>query len=172
MSESGANTVDARGVNTSTPWFETTWEVLYYETDRMGIVHHSNYIRWFEYGRVHFLRAIGAAYEELEASGIESPVVQVEAKYRKPAVFGDVVRVQVRCIRYTGVRLVFEYKILDQADQIICEGRSEHAFALQESHRVISLSHHRPALHERLLDLIRGRASWKDADPDASTQAD
>ena len=151
-----------RGTNYDTPWFETTWEVLYYETDRMGIVHHSNYIRWFEYARVHFLRASGTAYDELEADGIESPVVSAAAKYLKPTVFGEFLKLAVRCVRYTGVRLILEYRVINADGEIVCTGETQHAFALQETHRVISLSQHRPALHERLTELIKGRAIWEE----------
>lgn len=156
----------SRGANPDTPWFTTSWEVLYFETDRMGIVHHSNYIRWFEYARVHFLRACGTSFEDLEAGGVESPVVSVSARYLKPSVFGDFLTIAIRCVRYTGVRMVFEYKVLDQAEAIICEGETQHAFALQESHRVISLSRHRPALHNRFNELIQGRAIWEEPSVD------
>lgn len=156
-----------RGINHEMPWFETGWEVLYYETDRMGIVHHSNYIRWFEYARVHYLRASGAAYEELEADGIESPVVSVSARYLKPTVFGDFLSLAVRCVRYTGVRLVLEYRVMNADGETVCTGETQHAFALQETHRVISLSQHRPALHDRLTELIKGRALWEELSDNA-----
>ena len=60
--------------------------VKYYETDRMGVVHHSNYIRWFEEARVEFMRDIGLPYSHMEDEGIMVPVVTVECKYKNPQI--------------------------------------------------------------------------------------
>ena len=65
-------------------------------------------------------------------------------------------------MRYTGVRLILEYRVINADGEIVCTGETQHAFALQETHRVISLSQHRPALHERLTELIKGRAIWEE----------
>ena len=75
---------------------ETQIEVRYYETDLMGIVHHSNYIRYFECGRHQFLLDVGLPITELEKSGIMMPVVSVEAHYHTPARMGDILRVVSR----------------------------------------------------------------------------
>ena len=63
--------------------------VQYYETDKMGITHHSNYIRWMEEARIDFLSKIGWSYAKLEEEGIISPVVAVECKYMQPTTFSD-----------------------------------------------------------------------------------
>ena len=63
--------------------------VHYYETDKMGITHHSNYIRWMEEARVDFLEQIGWGYDKLEKSGILSPVIGVDCKYKTSTTFSD-----------------------------------------------------------------------------------
>ncbi len=63
--------------------------VQYYETDRMGIVHHSNYIRWFEEARTDFLRNNGIVYSDLEQSGVMIPVVNVSCRFRTPARYDE-----------------------------------------------------------------------------------
>ncbi len=68
-----------------------THKVQYYETDRMGITHHSNYVRWMEEARVYFLDAIGLPYDKLEADGIISPVTAVDCHYKATSTFADAV---------------------------------------------------------------------------------
>lgn len=128
----------------ATPRYRTTWDVLYYETDRMGIVHHSNYIRYFEIARVRFLRALDCSYERLEAMGVEGPVVSVSARYVKPASFGDTLTIELAVSRYTGVRLAFTYRIVNGDGETVCVGESEHAFTRRSDHRVIALPRELP----------------------------
>ena len=68
-------------------------DVRYYETDQMGIVHHSNYIRYFECGRIAMLKELGLPMEKIEEAGIMMPVVGVECRYKVPAKFGDVLKI-------------------------------------------------------------------------------
>ena len=75
---------------------ELTLEVRYYETDKMGIVHHSNYIRYFECARHQFMTDIGMPIVEIESRGIELPVVSVNAHYIASAKFGDVLKIVSR----------------------------------------------------------------------------
>lgn len=72
---------------------ECTLEVRYYETDLMGIVHHSNYIRYFEYGRIKMLEEIGLPISNLEGKGIMLPVVSTFCTYKTPARMGDTLRI-------------------------------------------------------------------------------
>lgn len=103
--------------------------VQYYETDQMGIVHHSNYIRWFEEARTDFLQKAGAGYDRMEREGIVSPVVSVTSRYHAPAHFGQTVSLSVRVVEYNGVRLTVEYSVRDsETGTLLCTGRSEHCF--------------------------------------------
>ena len=102
--------------------------VQYYETDKMGIVHHSNYIRWMEEARVAFLAAIGWPFEKLEALGLVSPVVAVDGKYRLVSRFPEQISIRVRVESFNGVRLCIGYEMRNAAGEPVFEGRSEHCF--------------------------------------------
>ena len=75
----------------------------YYETDQMGIIHHSNYIRWFEEARTDLLEQIGMGYDTLEAQGIISPVLSVHCEYKSMTHYGDAV-----VILPNGVKMTLE----------------------------------------------------------------
>ena len=108
------------------PYFH---KVQYYETYGMGIVHHSNYIRWFEEARVDFLARIGMPFEQVEARGIVSPVLKVSCDYKSMARFGETVRIMVSVKGYTGAKLFLAYQIEDAASGMLrCAGESSHGF--------------------------------------------
>ena len=79
-----------------------THRVQYYETDQMGIVHHSNYIRWFEEARIDWMRHCGISYREMEKQGIIVPVLGVEATYRQMVHFDDLVDIKVKAAKSFG----------------------------------------------------------------------
>ena len=85
--------------------------VNYYETDKMGITHHSNYVRWMEEARIDFLEKIGFGYARLEREGIISPVVSLECQYKRPTTFGDEVRIHVEVAEYKRIELIIAYTI-------------------------------------------------------------
>ena len=101
---------------------ETQIEVRYYETDLMGIVHHSNYIRYFECGRHQFLLDVGLPIMEIEKEGIMMPVVSVEAHYHIPARMGDVLRVVSRVEKEPMARIEVQTDIFNQKGEKVCDG--------------------------------------------------
>ena len=104
-------------------------KVHYYETDKMGIVHHSNYIRWMEEARVAFLDEIGAGFAGMEARGVYSPVVSVDCRYLHPCRFDDRVRINVKITDFRGVRLRVAYEMINEtSDELCCTGSSDHCF--------------------------------------------
>ena len=106
--------------------------VQYYETDQMGIVHHSNYIRWFEEARTEMLRRAGIGYGKMESLGIISPVLEVSAKYRTMTRFEDVVRIFVKIEKFNGIILVLSYQVEDkETGEIRCTGESRHCFLMR-----------------------------------------
>ena len=125
----------------------------YYETDRMGITHHSNYVRWMEEARVDFLKQIGWGYEKLEAEGIFSPVTAVDCKYRSSTTFPDEVRIEVSVCEFKGVVLKFRYRMFNSGGQIVFEGHSEHCF-LNADGKVTRLRKEHPELHDILVSLV------------------
>lgn len=92
---------------------ETTFHVRYAETDAMGIVHHASFIVYFEEGRSSYARQRGSDYANFERSGRFLAVTEVNARYVKPAVYGQ--RITIRCwIRELRSRSVtFEYELFN-----------------------------------------------------------
>lgn len=107
--------------------FDLQFRVRYAETDAMGIVHHAVYPVWFEMGRTEYLREVGIPYREMEARGLQSPVVAIHVRYLKPARYDDLLTLKVKVARYTGVRLTLHYEVF-RDDELLCTGESEHAF--------------------------------------------
>ena len=104
-------------------------KVFYYETDKMSIVHHSNYIRIFEESRVWFMEQAGMPFEKIEEQGILMPVLSVNCRYIKPLVFDEPFAVYPKITKFNGVRLELEYRIISRLDGSLCaEGSSSHCF--------------------------------------------
>ena len=128
--------------------------VHYYETDQMSIVHHSNYIRWFEEARLDQLSQLGISYRNLEDRGIIIPVLDVSCKYLISAHYADELEISPILTHYTGVRMTYRYEIrLRSNGQLLAEGTSTHCF-LDSSHKPISLKRKDPQLHQLLQSLI------------------
>ena len=103
--------------------------VHYHETDKMGVTHHSNYIRWMEEARIDFLDRIGFGYAQLEKDGIISPVTGIDCRYKKPTTFDDQVRIHVTVEEFRGVKLVIGYVMTDLATgEEVFTGTSTHCF--------------------------------------------
>lgn len=103
--------------------------VQYYETDQMKIVHHSNYIRWFEEARIDYLNQVGLTYFKLEEMGIISPVLEVTCKYLSMTRFGDTVKIIPTMEKFSGVKFEISYQIIDDKDNTMkAIGRSKHCF--------------------------------------------
>lgn len=102
--------------------FEHYIDVRYYETDQMGIVHHSNYIRYFECGRMAMLREVGLPMHKIEEAGFMMPITAVDCKYRVPARLGDVLRIVTTINEPPRARLTVHTEIYNQNDQLMCTG--------------------------------------------------
>ena len=97
-------------------------DVRYYETDQMGIVHHSNYIRYFECGRNAMLKEMDMPMEKVEASGVMMAVVAVDAKYKVPAKLGDTLRIVSIIDAPPTAKVVVKTEIYNQNEQLVCTG--------------------------------------------------
>ena len=103
--------------------------VNYHETDKMGITHHSNYIKWMEEARIHFLNQIGFGYAKLESDGIISPVIAVECQYKQPTTFDDEVCIAVSVEEFKGVRLTIRYVMTNKkTGNVVLTGTTKHCF--------------------------------------------
>ena len=103
-------------------------EVFYYETDRMGIVHHSNYIKMMEETRIYYMKMLGMPYDEMEKDGIIIPVISAEAKYKVSLRFGDRVYVAMKLTQYNGIKFRCEYEIKNTEGNLCATGATEHCF--------------------------------------------
>ena len=128
-------------------------KVQYYETDKMGIVHHSNYIRWMEEARIDFLDQIGWNYKVMEDEGIISPVTSVESKYKQNTIFGDVITIEVSVEEFKGIRLKLRY-VMKKGDVVVNEATSEHCF-LDMDGKVLNIKKVKPEFYETLVELVR-----------------
>ena len=133
-------------------------KVKYYETDQMGVVHHSNYIRWMEEARIDFLDRIGWNYRKMEESGIISPVTAVDCKYKISTLFDDLVMISVWVEEFKGVKLKIGYE-MKRDSVVVCEGRSEHCF-LDKEGKILNLRKQCPDFYETLSKLqgVKGEA--------------
>src|SRR5688500_2599748 len=108
-------------------WHETEIRVRYAETDKMGIVHHANYLVWFEAGRSDFCRNRGFSYKEMEDDGLLMLVAESYLRYKSPAFYEDILKIRTKVaeIRSRSIRFVYEvYRPED--DVLVAEGETMH----------------------------------------------
>jgi acyl-CoA thioester hydrolase len=101
----------ARRAGAVTPTGEITVRVRYAETDRMGLLHHANYLVYFEQARTELLRARGITYRDLEDQGFLLVLTRAEVRYKSPARYDDLLRIVTTVTRTTPVRIEHEYKV-------------------------------------------------------------
>lgn len=138
-----------RGVNMTEAWHQENMRVQYKDTDQMGIVHHGNYIIWFEVGRTEWMRHYGIAYRKMEDSGLLLPVIDVNIHYEKSARFDDCIAIFTKIANYSPVRLEFAYEarkineeeflrrkerkeIVEPFGDLIAKGSTRHMWVNQE----------------------------------------
>ena len=109
--------------------------VRYYETDKMGIVHHSNFLRYLEIARLEWLNKLGLDYNEIEKNGIILPVVDVSISYKRPARYGDTLRVQVSLKDRPKVTINFDYKVINQFNKLICIAQTKICFLNEKTRK-------------------------------------
>ena len=132
-------------------WNSYRHKVQYYETDQMGIVHHSNYIRWFEEARTDLMEKMGIGYDKMEEQGILSPVLGVEASYLRTVHFGDTVTISAYIKEYNGIKLTVAYEVVDDKTQMVhCRGTSRHCF-IHRNGKPLSLKQACPEFHNMFL---------------------
>ena len=102
--------------------------VRYGETDQMGVVHHSNYLRYFEVARLEWLSALGVSYASMEKEGLIMPVIDVKVTYKTPALFDDSLTIYIFLSELPRVKIIFSYEIKNQKDEIVCTGETTLAF--------------------------------------------
>lgn len=128
-------------------------KAFYHETDQMGVIHHSNYLRWLEEARIYFLDKLGLSYKKMEEIGIISPVVSIKLDYIKPVKFDDYVLINMKVIKYTGVKMIFSYEIKDKnSGDVMVKAESSHCFT--DGKNVISFKREYPEFHKIIEDYV------------------
>lgn len=126
-------------------------KVQYYETDKMAIVHHSNYIRWFEEARVDWLSQIGCTMESIEAEGVLIPVMSVTCNYHSMVHFGDNVIVKLKVEKFNGIKIEISYEIVDEkTGELRTTGSSSHCFIDSEG-KLLSLKKSKTEMYEKFM---------------------
>ena len=104
-------------------------KINYYETDKMGIVHHSNYIRFLEEARCYWLEKVGMPFDVLEENGVTIPVLGVNVTYKHHVTFADVLQIKVFIKEYTGVRMTIGYDVRNKkTGDIVIIAETKHCF--------------------------------------------
>ncbi len=93
--------------------------VRYGETDQMGVVYHGSYVPYFEIGRVEWLRNKGVSYKSLEESGIALPIVSMHLNYKKSARYDDLLTVNTKLKKYSGVKIEFDCEIRNESQELL-----------------------------------------------------
>ena len=130
-----------------------THKVQYYETDRMSITHHSNYIRFMEEARIWFLDQLGCGYDRMEREGIISPVMSISCDYKKPTTFPDEIAITITVAELTRLKLKLTYT-MRTGDTVVCTAESTHCF-LSSAGKPVSIQRQFPEFHSKLYALLQ-----------------
>jgi acyl-CoA thioester hydrolase len=123
-------------------------EVRYAETDQMGVVYHANYLIWMELGRTQLIKDLGFNYAELEKDGILSPVMDIQASYKKPLLYGQKAIVKTWIDEYDGLRVNYGYEIFNEDGNLAVTGLTKHVCVKKDSFRPLSIRKKYPEWHE------------------------
>lgn len=152
-------------------WHQHHLRVHYKETDQMGVVHHANYVSWFEIGRTEKMREIGIAYREMEELGLLLPVLDLDIKYHKPARYDNCVAIYTQLTDITPVRMQFDYEVHlveastcssvsnehdttnEQAGKLLASGQTLHMW-LNEDWRPTRLDRAAPDVFKQMTSLM------------------
>ena len=128
--------------------------VQYYETDKMGVTHHSNYIRFMEEARLDFFKKIGSDYLEFEKMGVISPVIGLNnIRFKRPSTVGDTIDIEVSVKAYNSIVLTMHY-VMKVKDTVVLEGDSDHCFLSKEG-KMLPLGEKKfPELDKKLKELL------------------
>ena len=127
----------------------------YYETDKMGIVHHSNYVRWFEEARMDYMKQSGFQYDEMEHSGIIMPVTGVSCKYTVSVRFDEAVKIFTKLEFFNGIRASYSYEIYSCDENLAASGESSHCFLDLTNKTPVNLKKRYPEFYKRGLILLK-----------------
>lgn len=130
-------------------------QVNYYETDQMSIVHHSNYIRYFEEARLEMLDRLDLNYAAMEETGLIIPVLFVDCRYLQSLLYGDVFDVHTRVTKYDGIKMELSYEIYKNGGETLCTtGQSGHCF-LDKEKKPVRMKREYPEIYHKIKALVK-----------------
>ena len=130
-------------------------KVQYYETDKMGITHHSNYIRWMEEARTDFLEQIGWPYDKTEEGGLLCPVLSVSCEYLEPTTFADQIRIEVKVLKVNPVKFTAGYEMYHMGTgRLVVTGTSEHCM-LNKDMKIVRFARVQPEVYQIFEELAK-----------------
>lgn len=125
----------------------------YYETDQMGIIHHSNYVKWMEEARMNLMDQMGMNYKQMEELEIISPVLSIEVEYHSMVHFEDVVVIETKLTKYNGIKMEVTYRMTDkETGELRTTAKSSHCF-LNRSGKPISIKRSYPELDTKFFEM-------------------
>ena len=129
-------------------------KINYYETDKMGVVHHSNYIRYMEEARCAWLESIGMQFSVLEENGVTIPVIGVYCEYKNHVTFDDIITIKPSVMEYTGVRMTIQYDVKDKkTGKTVIIAETKHCFTNKDL-RPVNLKKYAKEFSDKFQDLI------------------
>ncbi len=132
----------------------------FYETDQMGIIHHANYIHWFEEARLDFMDQVGFTYSKALDAGVQFVLLGIECEYKSMVRFNDTVQIRLSIAEFTPVRMTIRYEVYNDATQTVCTtGESRHCFFDMAKNRPTSLKVILPELYELFSELSKQKTN-------------
>lgn len=128
-------------------------KVQYYETDKQGVTHHSNYIRIMEEARVDAMEQMGFGYERMEEAGVFSPVMGITCDYKRPTTFADTIEVEISVAEMSKLKTRFAYNMTSH-DKVVCVVTSLHCF-LDRNGRPVAIEEYFPEFYQELVKLSK-----------------
>lgn len=121
-------------------YFISTREIqlLYADTDMMGVIYHANYLKYFELGRTGFIEDLGYKYLDMENQGYYAPVYDIQITYKKPLRYGDRGFVKTWVELNDGIKTIYGYQIINGEEEVCAEGTSTHIIVKKDSFRPTS----------------------------------
>ncbi|MEY3245539.1 MAG: hypothetical protein RL253_696 [Bacteroidota bacterium] len=104
--------------------FDTQVRVRYADTDQMQVVYHAKYIEYFEVGRTDAMRSLGITYKDVEQAGIIMPVVGVDCKFIKPALYDDLLTIRTSLLHLPkDHKIEFHQEVYNEKNHLLCKGK-------------------------------------------------
>jgi len=115
--------------------YDTKLRVRYGETDKMGYAYYGIYPQYYEVGRTELIRSFGLSYKKLENEGIMLPVLSLDIKYLKPAMYDDLLTIKTKIVKFPAVRIEFEYEVYNQDNELLNIGNTTLVFIDAETRK-------------------------------------